>query len=79
MFGLPRTATTHTGLISGPASVARGASMPPAGPPLGEKNAIYAGKRAQKLRNKVRLNASRVSKRRVSGCLGMSWRRNVLF
>ena len=42
----------------------------------GEKNAIYARIYARKpSRNKVYLNASRTSKRRVSGCLGMSWRR----
>ena len=37
------------------------------------KNAIYARIYAPKTsRNKVRLNASRTSERRVSGCLGMS-------
>ena len=39
--------------------------------------AIYALIYAPKLGNKVRLNASRTSKRRLS-CLGMSWRRKEL-
>ena len=80
-------------LISGPASVARSATRlwrvlrrrasPPRGPRRaagGEKYTIYARIYARKpSRNKVRLNASRTSRRRGSGCLGVSWRRNELF
>ena len=44
-----------------------------------EKNAIHARIYARKPSNKVRSNASRTSKRRVSGCLGISLRRNELF
>ena len=80
--------------IGGPAFVARRrrASLPqaPLKPPRkgprraagGEKNAIYARIYARKPSiniKKVRLNASRTSKRRVSGYLVMSWRRNELF
>ena len=72
---------------SGPASVARSATrlrpvFPPQGPPecrRRRKNAIYARIYARKPRNKVRLNASRTLKRRVPGCLGMSWISNELF
>ena len=56
---------------------------PPEGPPGGPPEAFflrctrYALIYARKPSNKVRLNASRTWKRRIS-CLGMSWRRNEL-
>ena len=68
-------------LISGPASPPQ---QPPRAPRSGPGRtaggdffAICEQIYARKPSNKVRLNASRTSKRRVS-CLGMSWRRNEL-
>ena len=77
-------------LLRGPQQVTQGvlrARKPPAGDPGAPPRraaggvlffAIYALIYARKPSNKLQLNASRTSKRRVSGCLGMSWRRNEL-
>ena len=56
-------------------------TVAPGGPQEAKKmRHIYARTYARKpSRNKVRLNASRTSKRRASGCLRMCWRRNELF
>ena len=67
------------------ATRAGGAQAPRRGPPEGprraaggEKIAIYARICAWRPSNKLRSNASLTSKRRVSGCLRMSWSRNEL-
>ena len=53
---------------------------PPGGPPGAKKFAIHARIYDRKPSSiKVSLNASRTSKKRVSACLGMPWRRNEQF
>ena len=67
-------------MISGPASVARNTPAVRVARAGGENNTIlYARIYARKSSNNTRSNASRTSKRRVSGCIGMSWRRNEPF